>query len=327
MSDSNRLPAVLQQSIQSLDKREQISLQNLRAASTDLSKSYRHFEFDCTLQNQADMISYLNVRLPATYAVVHHVLKMIPNCDGIESLLDLGTGPGTTLWAALDLFTNLKAITALERNVQMMTVAQSLMSERSNQQDLENHTINWRLSDLNALMSWPQSDMVSMSYALGEQSDDQQAQVLMKMYQAAKHYIVIVEPGTPQGFQNILKARTFFIDAGAAIVAPCTHTQMCPILGNDWCHFSKRINRSRAHQQIKQATLPFEDEKYSYLIVQKSHDLQNSYARIVKKPQQRSGHVRIDLCHEKGLEQVIYSRKHSAYRTAKSAKWGDLWLI
>ena len=33
----------------------------------------------------------------------------------------------------------------------------------------------------------------------------------------------------------------------------------------DWCHFTQRLPRSRAHKQIKGAELPFEDEKFSYV--------------------------------------------------------------
>ena len=33
----------------------------------------------------------------------------------------------------------------------------------------------------------------------------------------------------------------------------------------DWCHFTQRLQRSRAHKQVKGAELPFEDEKFAYV--------------------------------------------------------------
>jgi hypothetical protein len=37
--------------------------------------------------------------------------------------------------------------------------------------------------------------------------------------------------------------------------------------GNDWCHFSQRLPRSRDHMLLKDADVPFEDERYSYVVV------------------------------------------------------------
>ena len=36
--------------------------------------------------------------------------------------------------------------------------------------------------------------------------------------------------------------------------------------GDDWCHFSQRLARSRDHMLLKDASVPFEDERYSYVV-------------------------------------------------------------
>jgi hypothetical protein len=40
-----------------------------------------------------------------------------------------------------------------------------------------------------------------------------------------------------------------------------------PLIAPDWCHFTQRLQRSRAHKHLKAADLPYEDEKFSYVIL------------------------------------------------------------
>ena len=39
------------------------------------------------------------------------------------------------------------------------------------------------------------------------------------------------------------------------------------MMGDDWCHFSVRLPRSREHMHAKRAKVPFEDERFAYLAV------------------------------------------------------------
>ncbi len=58
----------------------------------------------------------------------------------------------------------------------------------------------------------------------------------------------------------------------AHTIAPCPYDAPCPLAhafkeGKDWCHFSVRIPRGKYHRRAKDGTLPYEDEKSSYLVV------------------------------------------------------------
>ena len=78
---------------------------------------------------------------------------------------------------------------------------------------------------------------------------------------------MIVEPGTPAGYERILAARARLIELGRVIVAPCPHQAACPMPpGKDWCHFGARVNRSALHRRVKDADLSYEDEKFSYVV-------------------------------------------------------------
>jgi ribosomal protein RSM22 (predicted rRNA methylase) len=109
------------------------------------------------------------------------------------------------------------------------------------------------------------------------------------------------------------------------VLAPCTHDMPCPMTGADWCHFKVRVQRSRTHMHAKQATVPFEDEPFSYLIVARNATPQGG-ARILSPPQISKVSANLRLC-ENGVvrEAVIASRDKPQYKRAKKTRWGDRW--
>lgn len=93
----------------------------------------------------------------------------------------------------------------------------------------------------------------------------------------------------------------------------------------DWCHFAQRVERTSLHRRLKQGTLGYEDEKFSYLVVAKSSALTPS-ARIVRHPLIRSGHIQLTLCTPQGLQrQTIRRSQGELYRRARQAEWGGGW--
>ena len=85
------------------------------------------------------------------------------------------------------------------------------------------------------------------------------------MWAKTRDTLLVVEPGTPAGYARIIALRDQLIASGAHVAAPCPHDGKCPLAPPDWCHFTQRLPRSRAHKQIKGAELPFEDEKFAYV--------------------------------------------------------------
>src|SRR5204862_6984628 len=116
--------------------------------------------------------------------------------------------------------------------------------------------------------------------------------------ESATHVLMLVEPGTPAGFARIRAAREALIAAGAHLVAPCTHDKVCPMQAPDWCHFSQRLPRSRAHMIAKAADVPFEDERHSYVAVSREALPSSNRARIVAEPQETKVGLTFPLCDE-----------------------------
>ena len=144
---------------------------------------------------------------------------------------------------------------------------------------------------------------------------------------AANKGVIIVEPGTPASFQRMLYIRDLTLSFGGHILAPCPHAACCPLKKPDWCHFSVRLERTFLHRYAKAATLPFEDEKFTYLIVTKEQQPQCS-SRILRPPSHHSGHVTLPLCSPAGLQKLTISRRHKdLYKKARKSQWGDSWDV
>ena len=60
-------------------------------------------------------------------------------------------------------------------------------------------------------------------------------------------------PARPRAMHASLPLRGQLIAVGAHVAAPCPHDAKCPLTPPDWCHFSQRLARSRAHKQVKGA--------------------------------------------------------------------------
>lgn len=93
--------------------------------------------------------------------------------------------------------------------------------------------------------------------------------------------------------------------------------------GNDWCHFAQRITRTRQQRQVKQATLSYEDEKFSYIAASQTPG-SPIQGRVVRHPLIRPGHIHLQLCTPEGLKNSIVTRKDKeAFREARDIAWGD----
>ncbi|MFL5624539.1 MAG: small ribosomal subunit Rsm22 family protein, partial [Ktedonobacteraceae bacterium] len=236
------------------------------------------------------------------------------------TLLDAGAGPGTAMWAASELWPSMQHCTLLEREVAMISMGKKLSSHA---RSVAVRQAQWQRTDL--LSGWESAphDLVLTSYVLGELPPNQQEALLNKLWSVTAGTLVIIEPGTPLGFSRIRSARQYLLSAGANILAPCPHELACPVAGSDWCHFAQRISRTHLHRQAKRVDLPYEDEKFSYVAVSRSHGLPIT-GRILRHPQIRPGHIHLELCTPDGLKSSTISRKdRAAFRIVRDMHWGS----
>ena len=168
------------------------------------------------------------------------------------------------------------------------------------------------------------ADLVTLSYVLGELAPAAINPLIERLWDLSQDALLVVEPGTPAGWQRILLVRDRLIALGAHIVAPCAHAERCPLVAPDWCHFSRRVARSRTHRLAKEADVPWEDEKFIYLAVSRIAD-RPPVARVLARPRASSGAVRLKLCSPTGQveERLVTKRQGDAYKVARRLDWGD----
>jgi len=320
-----RLPeellAAIQREIQSVKPNE------LARASAQLTRLYKVADFSTpAITNRAQRAAYLATRLPATYAanvsVFSEIRRLAPAVQ-VESLLDLGGGPGTALFAASEVFPVLRKATVVESDAAWLEMGRKLGLQSSHAAVQSAHRVS---HDLRLAFDYATHDLVLLSYALGELPRAAGQTTLCRAWECAGKLLVIIEPGTMRGFAAVVAARDALIGAGAQLLAPCPHHDACPMVGTrDWCHFAQRLERSSQHRRIKGGSLGFEDEKFSYVVVCRE-GVSMAASRIVRHPQKHSGHVQLTLCTQQGIEARTITRSdRERYKLARQAEWGQAW--
>jgi ribosomal protein RSM22 (predicted rRNA methylase) len=311
------LPPALRQAVDAA--LEGVSGRDLAAASDALSVRYRGEVRDGRFHVADDLAAraYLAARLPATYAAIRVALDAVATVRpefAPRRLLDFGAGPGTALWAARNCWHGLDAATLIEASGSMRKFGAAFAPQSGVA------AIDW-CSDLPASGS---GDLVTLAYVLDELDPTHRKTLIQQLWSLTADTLVIVEPGTPAGYQRILEARSALLQQGALMVAPCPHSLGCPLIAPDWCHFSRRVARSRAHLKAKGAEVPWEDEKFSYLAVSR-HLAALPASRVLAPPRAGSGKVELKLCQSDGMVRtvLITRREGDRYKQAKRLDWGD----
>jgi ribosomal protein RSM22 (predicted rRNA methylase) len=311
------LPQTLREGIEKLA--DNAEYEQIAKSAQNISLRYREKSGTnkSLLTKDIESLAYATARMPATYASVFSSLGQVLNIieNNPKTLLDVGAGTGAASWAA-DSLLNLDSIVCVEREESMIKVGKELMKKGSNA--LQNAI--WKNEDITSDLINEKADLVVASYVLNEMNDKSRIAAVKKLWDFSKEILLIIEPGTPVGFSNIITIRNILLELGAHIIAPCAHENKC---NNEWCHFSSRVPRSRIHRELKGGEAPFEDEKYMYIAVSRKN-IKINLNRVIRHPQIRSGHNILDLCTNEGIKNITFSKKDGEiYKNVKKLGWGD----
>jgi ribosomal protein RSM22 (predicted rRNA methylase) len=299
-------------------------LADLAATAAVMSQRYREERRDGRLHvgSERDALAYLAVRMPATYAAVRASFAAVAQARpdfAPKTALDVGAGPGTALWAAADCWPTLADALLVEASPAFRSCGEELTAQAHLPR------VTWRTADVavDAIDCAPR-DLVTAAYVLNELAPEVRPPVLDRLWRLTADTLVIVEPGTPAGWQRILAARLQLIEVGAHVIAPCPHADNCPLQPPDWCHFAQRVARSRLHRQAKGAEVPWEDEKFSYVAISRT-PAPAAAARVLARPRKGSGRVTLKLCRPDGSagDQLFSRRDGALFKRAWRSDWGS----
>jgi ribosomal protein RSM22 (predicted rRNA methylase) len=297
----------------------------LAQRASAISQAYRSGQGSAqTIRSMDDALAYALARLPATFAATTAVLAALHEAMphfAPRTMLDVGAGPGTASWAAVGCFPRLARIELLDENEFLCRLARELLSFSTS--DALREAAYREGAARQLLGAAVPADLTIAGYFIGEVSDALLASTADMLWSRAAGILVLIEPGTPAGFRRIRQLRSHLIGRQAHVVCPCPHNLECPLTGDDWCHFSQRLNRSRDHRQVKGASLPFEDEKFSYVALSRDKPAQPA-DRVLAAPRVTKAQITTKLCTPEGLVTDVVSRRvRHTYRARKSWRWGD----
>ena len=308
---------------------EEVGASRLLADAQALSRRYRGEERDGSrlLTGKSEAVAYAAVRMPATFgavsAALEYAAERLPGFHP-SSLLDVGAGTGAASWAA-EAVLSVSSVRCLERERGMRELGRRFMADGPaalRTAAFEEYDLSLDRSGLGS------AELVIASYVLNELPPDGRKAAAERLWAAASGMLLLVEPGTPGGYALLREARDTLLAAGARMVAPCPHEGPCPVTGEDWCHFTCRVARSRLHRRLKEGDAPYEDEKFSYLALCRESLLPSGVlsetARILRRPLVDKGRITLALCTPEGRKTIVVPKKDAArFRQARKAKCGD----
>ena len=119
-----------------------------------------------------------------------------------------------------------------------------------------------------------------------------------------------------------MTVKRFVEEKGYNIIAPCM-SKKCT-LKNDYCQFYARVERSSLHKLAKGGTLPYEDEKYFYLLFAKD-EVNVEGERVIRRPMIKENNVSLVLCTKEGVKNKACTKKDKdEFKRAKKIKINEL---
>ena len=306
-------------------KAEKIALQwkqeKLKAVSFLLTERYKNDsgKGKRLAVTKEEAAVYSVVRMPATYAAISdalkYTLKAFPELSEIDSAIDIGSGTGAAAIAICSYFENTREVLCIERERNMRELGEELTKVYS--------SVKWISGDITGTDLSQNADLIMESYMLNELSEENRNRVIDKLWDKTEKVLLLIEPGTMAGFEVLKDARRRLISRGAYIAAPCPHMGECRLSGDDWCHFTARVQRSKLHKYLKGGDVPYEDEKFSYMAFVREKPCIKG-ARILRHPITEKGMIKLSLCtSDENREAVITKKQGELFKAARKASCGD----
>ncbi len=300
------------------------------SAALALSTRYRtqYTRGDVFVTGALEASAYAALRMPSTFAQLAGALRQLKELFPAfrpRRVLDIGAGPGTTMWAVREVFAAPESLCAIEASASMHELAATLQS--AIEADISYTPI---LADAVSGMDAESGDydLVVLSSVLNELDQEKRLRLLAKSWKRTAGIILIVEPGTPAGSQLIEEAAAHLLACGVPVCAPYVGKTLVP---NPWLHFSQRITRPefqrrlRRKQRDSQASpADWEDCAFSYAAFSALPKTESYYARLITPVRINKVGASCTLLKEGMIEEVCVPKRTQYFSELKKKEWGDL---
>lgn len=232
------------------------------------------------LYDDAMTLAYLMEYFPSLYSInlriMTEIRKRLADFHP-KRVLDFGCGPGSASMAIRDIWPDsIEQILGIDTSDSMLEVARHLSHDGNPQLKKDQFVLQKYLP----LTLHPTYDLVVASYSLNEfRNDSLRSKTLENLWSLTKDILVLVQPGTVTGFQQLQQAREWVLAQKMTVnesttiahtVAPCPHDKPCPLLEkNSWCHFVQRSERTQPQLEVHGGFLNYLDERYSYVVLRR----------------------------------------------------------
>ncbi len=282
------------------------------------------------IQKPADCVAYLALRFPATYAQIASALSQIKERIPAwqpKSVLELGCGPGSGIWAAKSIWQSITSAIGVDREQPFLTLAQELHYD--SKMALQ---ATWVKSDI---VKWVSSedttkyDLIIIPNVLNELPEEERAFVIEKVSAKSSGLVVVIEPGTAVGY-NIVREVAREVEKTQHLVAPYVDNTFVES-ETYWIHFSQRFQRPEFQRRIRQSmrdsslmASDWEDTKYSYVAWGNVPGEKAIWGLCIGRIEKLKGFLTVPVLTREGVTNARVLKRHKAiYNEAKNIRWGD----
>lgn len=322
----------------------------------DRRRDWHYYEYDEYAANL-----YMATRLAPNYACLRAVLEEIRDTDPTFeplSILDFGSGQGTTCWAVNETWPGKeKEFMNIDLSTEQQHLCEYLLrGGKESGVPLPGIYHRQYLPSSNKV----QYDMVISAFSLLELPNSEiRTHTIENLWHKTKDLLVLVERGNKGGFEMINEARHLILDLNGFdvtdrvtlscmtqpnlkfkkpdchILAPCPHEFLCPRLQMpskkrmDTCSFRVVFEPLEIGAQKS----GYVNEDFSYVVIRKRpyanyfDDASVRWPRIVEKRTHSGGQIGHKICCPNGcLSDTVITKKYgkNCYEIAKSCDWGDV---
>lgn len=283
------------------------------------------------IQGMAEVQGYLSLRVPATYAQIYSALlqlqERIPHLNP-TTLLDLGCGPGTGIWAAKTLWPSIAQATAIDREKYFLSCAQEILHD--SKMDL---SVSWKTLDIKQWIETTESvsyDLILVANVFNELSEIERERLMHQVSQRSSGVVVILEPGNSIGYPLIQDVAAS-VSKDHQLLGPYIHNSF--VRSDDyWIHFPQRFQRPEYQRRIRQSmrennlmASDWEETKYSYVAWGNITQQTNIWAQCIGPVRKQKGFLTLPILTDTAVEMTkILKRFKTEYTYAKNLQWGEV---